>query len=443
AAVPVNAKLHAKEAAWIVEHAGASVVFASDDVGDPLRAVAPACVREILSPDRGAGFAPLHAHDGPAAPHPLGPTDLAWLFYTSGTTGRPKGVMLTATSLQAMTLAYGTEVARVGPRDPILYAAPMSHGAGIYNFMHVLAGAPHVAPESGGFDAAEILTLAPGIETLSGGLSMFAAPTMVRRLTDAAKRAGDDQPGRGLKTVVYAGGPMYRADIEEAVALMGPRFVQIYGQGEYPMALATLSRHDVSDRRHPRWRERLGSVGRAQCVTRLRIADPEGREPPMGETGEILAQGLPMMRGYWRDPEATAKTIRDGWLWTGDMGSLDADGYLTLKDRSKDMIISGGSNIYPREIEEVLLTRPEVHEAAVVGRPHVEWGEEVVAFIVAAPGAPIDPAALDRHCLEQIARFKRPKAYRLVDALPKNNYGKVLKTALRDRLADEEPGGEA
>jgi long-chain acyl-CoA synthetase len=145
-----------------------------------------------------------------------------------------------------------------------------------------------------------------------------------------------------------------------------------------------------------------------------------------------LIQGSSVMAGYWRNPEATAAAIRDGWLWSGDMGGLDADGFLTLKDRSKDLIISGGSNIYPREVEEVLLTAPGVAEAAVVGAPDPEWGEIVVAFVVPQPGAALDAKALDAFCLESIARFKRPKRYEIVESLPKNNYGKVLKTALRE-----------
>jgi long-chain acyl-CoA synthetase len=140
------------------------------------------------------------------------------------------------------------------------------------------------------------------------------------------------------------------------------------------------------------------------------------------------------MTGYWNNPEATAKTVRDGWLWTGDMGVFDDDGFLTLKDRSRDLIISGGSNIYPREVEEVLLRHPGVAEASVVGRPHLEWGEEVVAFVVAKRGTAVATEELDKLCLEHIARFKRPKEYRFVEALPKNNYGKVLKTELRKYL---------
>jgi len=284
-------------------------------------------------------------------------------------------------------------------------------------------------PESAGFEPDEVLALARSLRDVS----MFAAPTMVRRLVDRAKAEGSD--GDGIRTIVYGGGPMYVADIEEAVAVMGPRFVQIYGQGESPMTITALSRALVADRRHPRWRERLGSVGVAQSCVEVRIADENGHPLPVGEPGEILVRGAPVMLGYWRNAEATANTIRDSWLWTGDVGALDDDGFLTLKDRSKDVIISGGSNIYPREVEEVLLMHPAVREVSVVGRPSAEWGEDVVAFVVTSPGAALDTADLDRHCLAHIARFKRPKAYVVATELPKNNYGKVLKTELRARLA--------
>ena len=194
--------------------------------------------------------------------------------------------MISCGNIASMTLSYFVDVDEVKPDDAILYAAPMSHGAGLYNFMHVLRAARHVVPESGGFDADEVLRLAPEI----GNVSMFAAPTMVRRLVDAAKAMGST--GDGLRTVVYAGGPMYEADILEAVEVMGPRFVQIYGQGECPMGMTALSRQDVADRSHPRWRERLNSVGRAQCVVAVAILDAEGRELPPGEVGEIAVRGI-------------------------------------------------------------------------------------------------------------------------------------------------------
>ncbi|MDO8889271.1 MAG: AMP-binding protein, partial [Hydrogenophaga sp.] len=175
--------------------------------------------------------------------------------------------------------------------------------------------------------------------------------------------------------------------------------------------------------------------GVAQTPVQVRVADAEGRSLPTGEVGEVLVKGDSVMAGYWNNPEASSAAVRDGWLFTGDVGCLDADGFLTLKDRSKDLIISGGSNIYPREVEEVLLTAPGVAEVAVVGVPDAEWGESVVAFVVMAPGLQTTTEALDQHCLAQMARFKRPKRYEIVTELPKNNYGKVLKTELRQRLA--------
>jgi long-chain acyl-CoA synthetase len=202
------------------------------------------------------------------------------------------------------------------------------------------------------------------------------------------------------------------------------------------MVGTALSRAHLADASHPRHAERLASVGVAQTPVRIRVADAQGQALPPGEVGEVLIQGDSVMAGYWKNPEATAAAIRDGWLWTGDMGTLDADGFLTLKDRSKDLIISGGSNIYPREVEEVLLTAPGVAEVAVVGAPDPEWGEIVVAFVVPQPGAAatLDSKTLDAFCLEHIARFKRPKRYEIVESLPKNNYGKVLKTELRESV---------
>ena len=426
-AVPINSKLHAKEAAWIIEEAGASLVFADGTGAEALADLVTAGIVNVHDD----GFGGMRAEPQSERPVLMTEADIAWLFFTSGTTGRPKGVMISCGNIASMTLSYFVDVDDVKPNDAILYAAPMSHGAGLYNFMHVLRAARHVVPESGGFDADEVLRLAPEI----GNVSMFAAPTMVRRLVDAAKAMGTK--GHGLRTVVYAGGPMYEADILEAVDVMGSRFVQIYGQGECPMGITALSRKDVADRSHPRWRERLNSVGRAQCVVSVAVLDAEGRELPPGEVGEIAVRGTTVMPGYWQNAEATAETLKNGWLWTGDMGRMDEDGYVTLQDRSKDVIISGGSNIYPREVEEVLLTHAAVHEVAVVGKADPECGEVVVAFIVSTPGQSVDAAMLDDLCLDRIARFKRPKVYRFVEELPKNNHGKVVKTELRNMLKGE------
>jgi long-chain acyl-CoA synthetase len=410
AAVPVNAKLHAKEVAWIVEDSGARVVIEE-----------PAQLGDLAG----------------AEPIALAETDssaLAWLFYTSGTTGRPKGAMLSHRNLAQMTFAYFSDVDDVSPEGRLLHAAPMSHGSGLYTFTHLAKGAAQAVPESGGFEPAETLELLEAHERVS----FFAAPTMVKRLAEAALASGAH--ASGLQTLVYGGGPMYLADLDLATRALGQRLAQIYGQGESPMTITALSKRHHADTAHPRHRERLASVGLAQAGVEVTVRDGEGRALPAGAVGEVCVRGDVVMSGYWRNPRATAAALRDGWLWTGDMGAFDADGFLTLKDRSKDLIVSGGSNIYPREVEEVLLTHERVAECAVVGRPDREWGESVVAFVVARGAPPPDPAELDRLCLEHIARFKRPREYRFVERLPKNNYGKVVKGELRAMLASNGAG---
>jgi long-chain acyl-CoA synthetase len=424
--VPVNAKLHPREAVWIAGHSGCRLVFCDDERVD-----------EVDAALHEAGIAAqVHSQTGfmlsdstpPVAIAERGEDDPAWLFYTSGTTGRPKGVTLGARQLRWMTMAYLTSVQSVAPGDVMLHPAPLSHGGGMYHLPYVLQGGLNVVPASGAFEAAECLDLAAHWQRAS----FFAAPTMVRRLVDVAKARGSRPCG--LATIVYGGGPMYLADIEEALQVIGPHFAQIYGQGECPMTITVLPKATIDDIAHPRWRERLASVGVAQSMVEVSVRDPDGQVLPAGERGEVCVRGDVVMSGYWNDPEATAKALYRGWLATGDVGRLDEDGFLTLLDRSKDLVVSGGTNIYPREVEEALLTHPAVAEVAVIGRPDAEWGEVVVAYVVANAVAPagVDGATLDAHCLEHIARFKRPKAYRFVAELPKNNYGKVLKTALRE-----------
>ncbi|HEU5084565.1 MAG TPA: AMP-binding protein [Acidimicrobiales bacterium] len=428
--VPVNARLHPDEIAYILDQSGTSVAVVDDDhaaevrtAGEGLRGLQAV----VVAP--GEEWSRLVA----TPPAPLvdrRPEDPAWIFYTSGTTGSPKGATLTHRNLLMMSLSYFADIDPIDAGDCILHAAPLSHGSGLYGLPHIARGATSVLPRSHGVHAAEIAEL---IERWPG-MTFFAAPTMVKRLAGSEEiRAADLS---NLKTIIYGGAPMYLSDLEEALEVFGPRLAQIFGQGETPMTITALSKDDHADRDDPRRRARLQSVGVPRTDVEVRVVDEDGRTLPVGDVGEIVVRGDVVMAGYWEQPEATASTIRDGWLYTGDVGSFDAEGYLALRDRSKDLIISGGMNIYPREVEEVLLAHPGVRAVSVVGRPDPDWGEAVVAFVVAADRAPT-PDELDRACLDRIARYKRPKEYRFVDSLPTNNYGKVVKRELRELLEAE------
>lgn len=417
-AVPVNAKLHASEFAFILDNSAARLCLTTPDLTGTIAPLFPALI-EVDSADYHALLA--------ADPLPLvscAPDDPAWLFYTSGTTGQPKGAVLSHRNLLAMSWCYFADVDQQAPWRALIHAAPMSHGSGLYGLAHVMQGGCHIMPESGGFEPGEIYDLIGHWP----GATFFAAPTMVKRLLDH----GEDRDTTNLKVILYGGGPMYVEDSLAALDRFGPKLAQLYGQGESPMTITALSAALHADKDHPRWRDRLASVGMAQSAVEVRVANEADETLPPGTVGDVLVRGHTVMSGYWRDEAATAEALRGGWLHTGDTGVFDEDGFLTLKDRAKDLIISGGTNIYPREVEEVLMRHPAVAEAAVIGRPDREWGEIVVAYVVMSDAAdPADPAALDAFCLDHMARFKRPKDYRLVAALPKNNYGKVVKKDLR------------
>ena len=431
-AVPINAKLHAKEAFWIIDNSEAKFTFASQEQSISLLKVCGDLGRNINVFDLSGGILlEVTKNCAMSSIFPRNSSDLAWLFFTSGTTGRPKGVMITHGMLKSMAMSYLADVDTVLLEDVTLYSAPFSHGAGLYSIIHVLKPAGHVFPVTGGFDSEEILAISEHFKSVH----MFAAPTMVKRLTAASKARGIKPTG--LRTIVYAGGPMYKADIIEALDWFGPIFVQIYGQGECPMAITALSRQAIDNRSHPRWEARLTSVGIAQSDVEVQIWGETGQPVTTGQSGEIMVRGDPVMPGYWRNTKASNEALQNGWLRTGDIGIMDSEGYITLKDRSKDLIISGGSNIYPREVEEVLLMHASIAEAAVVGRKHIEWGEEVVAFIVVTTAKNLSAETLSQFCRQHIAAFKLPKAYIVIEALPKNNYGKILKRDLRNILKNQ------
>jgi long-chain acyl-CoA synthetase len=426
--VPVNPKLHPREFAYIFDNSGARVCFATSDLTPvlvPLVGEVPTLERLIESGS--AEYRGLIESDG-APVADVQPQDPAWLFYTSGTTGRPKGATLTHHNLLAMTFRYYGDLDSLGPTDCIVHAAPLSHATGLFSLSHLAMASNHIIPESQTANEAEIF----GLLARYANVTVFAAPTFLNRLTQHPGSAGF--PLDHLKSIIYGGAPTYLEDLKRALGRFGCRLIQGYGQGETPNTISYLPKAAHAETAHPRYEARLASVGIPRTGVEVRLVDETGREVPPDTIGEVIVRSEITMSGYWRNPDATATALRDGWLHTGDLGSFDEDGFLTLRDRSKDVIISGGWNVYPREIEEILLRHPDVEEAAVVGRHSEEWGEEVVAFVVPRPNATIAEAELDRLCLDNIARFKRPKAYLFLQTLPKSNYGKILKTELRLKL---------
>ena len=312
--------------------------------------------------------------------------------------------MLTHRNLVFMSQCYYADIDRLDERDTHLLAAPVSHGAGLYALPFLLKGAHQIVLPH--FDV--------------DGDFRRGRPASARVDVRGADDADPARPCAGrsppptwricARSITAAGRCTWPISSARS-QIFGPRLYQLYGQGESPMTITGLAASACT----PSATIRAGTTGSAHAVCRApasssSVVDDQDHELPPGEIGEVITRSDCVMDGYWKNPAANAETLRGGWLHTGDLGSIDADGFLTLRDRSKDMIISGGSNIYPREIEEVLLRHRDVVEVSVVGRPHPDWGEEVVAFLVARPGATVAAGELDRLCLDHIARFKRPRA---------------------------------
>jgi long-chain acyl-CoA synthetase len=423
-AVPMNAKLHSRELGFMANDCGARAAFATEDLAHGLSleiGQVPVVVAGSTDYHR------LIASD-PVAPAEIDGGELAWIFYTSGTTGSPKGAMLSHRNLFAMLLGYLADVDGLDKRDALLHLAATSHASGLFALSFIARAANNILPESGGYDPPEFAAIVNRTESLT----FFVPPTLLRRMTkDETVRSARIE---NIRTILVGAAPVYAEDLIDGLAAFGPRLWNGYGQGETPCTITAMSKRMLAENAEAGNLERLVSVGIARTGIEVRVCDDGGAILPTGATGEVLVRGETVMAGYWNRPDATAEALRGGWLHTGDLGRLDAEGYLTLLDRKKDLIISGGSNIYAREIEDVLMRHPEVAEAAVVGMPDAEWGESVVAFVVPA-GPAAEQGMLDSYCLEHIARFKRPKRYEFVAELPKNAAGKVLKRELRERLA--------
>jgi long-chain acyl-CoA synthetase len=423
--VPINAKLHKKEFNYVLSHSDAKVCFSSSkllSVITPLSEEIEA-LQQVIEISSAEYKQLLMGNKSKVCSRQ--PNDPAWLFYTSGTTGKPKGAMQSHKNLQTMIQCYFSDIDSINAGDAIFHPAPMSHGSGYYILPHIVKGGLNVIPKSGGFNEQELLTLLNAYKNVS----LFAAPTMVKRWLNFAQKK--THAFKHLKTIIYGGGPMYLQDLDSAQQLLGNKLVQMYGQGECPMTICALTHYQHQDSNHPDYKNRLASIGMPMSGMEVKLTDKLGNTVEQGQPGEILVRGDAVMLEYFKNDKATQETLVDGWLKTGDIAIQNIDGFITLVDRAKDVIISGGSNIYPREVEEVLNQHPDVDEVSVIGRKDTDWGEVVIAIVV-SPNEQLTSGHLDAFCIENMTRFKRPKKYIFINNLPKNNTGKILKTTLRE-----------
>ena len=434
--VPVNFRLAPPEVAAIAANCRARAMLYGPGHAahaDAARAAAPSLERLVALADPRAGEGAwedfVAAHRGAAAwEEAVAYDDLAWLFYTSGTTGRSKGAML---SHGMMSYVAANMLADLMPgltaEDASLVVAPLSHGAGAHLPPNVARGARTVLPEAPGFDAEEVWRL---VETHRIS-NMFTVPTIVKMMVEHP--AIDAYDHSSLRHVVYAGAPMYREDQKRALEKLGPVLVQYYGMGEVPGTITYLPAHmHTADDDDPM--ARPGTCGIARTGMEIAVRGADGAHLPPGEQGEICVRGPAVLRGYYDDAEADAKAFRDGWFHTGDLGRVDEEGFVYLTGRASDMYISGGANVYPREVEEALLGHPAVSEVAIVGVPDAMWGEAGVAVVVAAPGTRPGAAELAAFLDGRVARYKLPRRFFLWDEIPKSAYGKVPKRLVRERL---------
>jgi acyl-CoA synthetase (AMP-forming)/AMP-acid ligase II len=434
--VPTNYRIAPDEAAYLAKASGASVLFVQGEFGAHAKAACEAAASISLVVRIGVGDVgdiEFDALTAPFAGQPCADLDVeyddpCWFFFTSGTTGRPKAGVLTHGQMgfvltnHLCDLMPGTDQAN----DCSLVVAPLSHGAGVHYLTQLARGVTTVMPQGVRFNADEIWSLVARHRVTN----MFTVPTIVKLLVEDPCVERHDHSS--LRYVIYAGAPMYREDQKRALATLGNVLVQYFGLGEvtgnitvFPPAL-----HSVAD--GPQ--DRAGTCGFPRTAMQISVQDDDGNEVPAGSTGEICVCGPAVFAGYYDNPEANAKAFRNGWFRTGDLGHVDPEGFLYITGRASDMYISGGSNVYPREIEEKMLTHPAILEVAVVGVPDRTWGETGVMVCVLRPGHQLDEPQLLEWMGTRVARYKVPRQIFFWDELPRSGYGKITKKLVREAL---------
>ena len=423
--VPANYRQSPEDVAYLAQSSGAKLLLCSAEFPDHAAACGLPTIaigQAAFGPEYDALIAP---HIG--QPHPVAEVerdDPCWFFYTSGTTGRPKAAVLTHGQMAFVITNHLCDLMpATGPEDASMVVAPLSHGAGVHQLSQVAHGVKTILPTGTKFDPKELWSLVARWRVTN----MFTVPTIVKLLVEHPSVDAHDHSS--LRYVIYAGAPMYRADQVRALAKLGPVLVQYFGLGEVTGAITVLPplHHHIDD-----GAMRLGTCGFARTGMQVQIQDAAGQELAAHETGEIAVIGPAVFAGYFNNPDANAKAFRNGWFLTGDLGHMDDQGFVYLTGRASDMYISGGSNIYPREIEEKLLMHPAISEVAVLGVPDPVWGEVGMAVCVCHGDQPAD--LLD-WLSGKLARYKLPRHVVFWDALPKSAYGKITKKMIRDELA--------
>ena len=423
--VPANYRLSPEDLAWLAQSSGATLLLCEAQFPDHATACAAHVEATILIGPEYEALVARHSGANPA-PVTVARDDPAWFFFTSGTTGKPKAAVLTHGQLAFVVTNHLCDLMPgTGPDDASLVVAPLSHGAGIHQLAQVAHGVKTILPAAEKFDPEQIWALVAQWRVTN----MFTVPTIVKLLVEHPSVGAHDHSS--LRYVIYAGAPMYRADQTRALEKLGPVLVQYFGLGEVTGNITVLppAHHHLDDATM-----RIGSCGFARTGMQVQIQNDAGGEVASGETGEIAVIGPAVFAGYFNNPEANAKSFRNGWFLTGDLGHMDAQGFVYLTGRASDMYISGGSNIYPREIEEKLLEHPELSEVAVLGVPDPVWGEVGMAVCVPVGGARPAPDAVLDWLSPRLSRYKMPRHVVFWDALPKSAYGKITKKMIREAL---------